>query len=224
MARLLRRIERHRWNVRWTGVLAGELGSEFRVVEEGQSGRTTVHEDPIALHRNGRVYLPACLESHNPIDLVVLMLGTNDLKAAFHLPPGEIASGAEALVKLIQQSPAGRRGKAPKVLLVCPPEVGDMAHLPDLAEKFPDAAARSRRFPDYYEAVAARTGCAYFNSQGIMEPSPVDGLHSRLKNTLNWARHWFCDSKDLVLRDHPRGAGAGERGESGVFLSHCSEL
>jgi hypothetical protein len=50
-------------------------------------------------------------------------------------------------------------------------------HLPDLAEKFPDAAARSRRFPDYYEAVAARTGCAYFNSQGIMEPSPVDGLH-----------------------------------------------
>jgi len=168
---------RHAWNVRWTGVLGRELGSEFRVVEEGQNGRTTVHEDSIAPHRNGRTYLPACLDSHKPIDLVVLMLGTNDLKTMFQLSPAEIAAGAEVLVRMILQSDAGPAGKAPRVLLVCPPAVGSLTHLPELHEKFANAEARSKRFPDYYEAVAARLGCSFLNSQGIVTPSPVDALH-----------------------------------------------
>lgn len=170
-------VVRHPWAVRWTGVLARELGGGFRVVEEGQNGRTTVHEDPIALHRNGRVYLPACLESHKPIDLVVLMLGTNDLKAVFHLPPVEIAAGVESLVRMVLQSDAGPAGKAPQLLLVCPAAVGALQHLPDLQEKFPDAVVRSRRLPEYYEAVAVRQGCAFLNSQEIVTASPVDGLH-----------------------------------------------
>ena len=86
---------RHAHDVRWTGVLARELGQEFHVIEEGQNGRTTVHEDPIVQHRNGRTYLPPCLESHKPIDLVVLMLGTNDLKAMFHLRGGRGVAGED---------------------------------------------------------------------------------------------------------------------------------
>ena len=65
---------RHAPDVRWTGVLGRELGEGFRVIEEGQNGRTTVHEDPVMGSRNGSLYLPACLESHKPIDAVVLML------------------------------------------------------------------------------------------------------------------------------------------------------
>jgi lysophospholipase L1-like esterase len=168
---------RHPHDVRWTGVLARELGKEYRVIEEGQNGRTTVHEDQIAQHRNGRTYLPACLESHKPIDLVVLMLGTNDLKAMFNLPPGEIAAGAEALVKILLQSDAGPKASAPRVLIACPPAIGELKHSPDREEKFPDAAARSKRLPKYYEAIAALHGCAYLNSQDVAAPSPVDGIH-----------------------------------------------
>lgn len=168
---------RHAHDVRWTGVLARELGAGFRVIEEGQNGRTTVHEDRIAQHRNGRTYLPTCLESHKPIDLVVLMLGTNDLKTMFNLPPGEIAAGAEALVKMLLQSDAGPKAQAPRVLVVCPPAVGDLSHLPDLEEKFPDAESRSKRFPKYYEAIATLHGCGFLDSQKIVKASPVDGLH-----------------------------------------------
>ena len=164
-------------DVRWTGVLACELGADFRVIEEGLNGRTTVLDDPIMPNRNGRDYLPACLESHKPVDLVVLMLGTNDLKSAFGLSPAEIATGAGLLGKMILQSECGPANRAPKLLLVCPAPVGDMSLVPDLAEKFPDAVARAKRLPRYYEAVAAQLGCAYFSAQDHAVPSHHDGLH-----------------------------------------------
>jgi len=168
---------RHAPDVRWTGVLARELGSGYRVVEEGQNGRTTVHEDPIMGNRNGRHYLPACLESHKPIDLVVLMLGTNDLKVMFNLPAAEIAAGVGQLVKLIRQSEAGPDDKAPHVLVVCPAAVGDLSGLPDLAEKFAGAREKASRFPLYYEAMANLHGCAFLNAQPIVTASSLDPLH-----------------------------------------------
>ena len=168
---------RHPITVRWTGRLAAELGPEFRVIEEGQNGRTTVHDDPLNACRNGKDYLPACLESHKPIDIVVLMLGTNDLKSYYNLPPGEIANGAAVLAKMILASDAGPGNQPPKLLLVCPPLVGDLSHLPDLAAKIPHGLDRSQQFPRYYEALAAVLGCAYLNSQEIVQTSPVDGIH-----------------------------------------------
>ena len=164
-------------DVRWTGVLARELGSDYRIIEEGQNGRTTVHEDPIMGHRNGSKYLPACLESHKPLDLVVLMLGTNDLKCFLNLTPAEIAGGASVLVKMILQSESGPKARAPKVLFLCPPATGDMSHIPDLAEKFSNADTRSRRFPAAYENIASLHGVAYLNTQELISPSPQDGLH-----------------------------------------------
>lgn len=168
---------RHAPHLRWTGVLSQELGSGYRVIEEGQCGRTTVHHDLIMEHRNGRIYLPPCLESHKPIDLVVLMLGTNDLKTMFNLPAGEIAAGAGQLVKYILKSDSGPEAGAPQVLLVCPPLVEDLSHLPDLDEKLVGAVAKSKRFPAYYEAVAKLHGCHYLNSQEIVQTSRIDGLH-----------------------------------------------
>ena len=168
-----------RWgpSVRWTGVLGAELGGEYRVIEEGLNGRTTVHDDALMVDRNGRRYLPPCLESHKPINLVILMLGTNDLKIQFGLTPGQIAAGAGLLVKMIRQSETGPRNQAPQVLLIGPAATGDMSHAPDLAEKFPDAEARSRRFPALYEAVAKQHGVAYLNAQDYVTPSAQDGLH-----------------------------------------------
>jgi len=168
---------RHPPEVRWTGVLAHELGADWRVIEEGQNGRTTVHEDPFTAHRNGKIYLPACLESHKPIDFVVVMLGTNDLKSVHNLPPGEIANGAAVLARMILTSTAGPNNRPPRLLLLPPPRAIHVPELPDLAEKIPDAEARSTRLPAYYQALAKSLGAAFLNTQDIVQPSPIDGLH-----------------------------------------------
>ena len=79
-------VDRYPESVRWTGVMAQALGAGFRIIEEGQNGRTTVWDDPLeGDNKNGLRYLPACLESHHPLDLVIIMLGTNDLKARWNL-------------------------------------------------------------------------------------------------------------------------------------------
>lgn len=168
---------RHGPGVRWTGVLAKELGADFKVIEEGQNGRTTVHEDPLNICRKGKDYLPACLESHKPLDLVILMLGTNDLKSTFNVPPGEIAAGAGVLARMILASDAGLGNRPPQLLLVCPPLVGDLSGMPDVEAKIPNGAARSAQFPRHYEALAASLKCGYFNSQEVVKTSPVDGVH-----------------------------------------------
>jgi len=78
---------------------------------------------------------------------------------------------------MILASDAGPDNQPPKLLLVCPPRVGDLSHLPDLAAKIPHGLARSQQFPRYYEALATALGCAYLNSQEIVQASPVDGIH-----------------------------------------------
>jgi len=169
--------ERHAPEVRWTGVAARELGAEWRIIEEGQNGRMTVHDDPFNVARNARVYLPACLESHKPLDVVVLMLGTNDLKAWLNLPPSEIAAGAGVLARLVLASDSGPGHRPPRLLLVSPPAIGDLTHLPDLAARLPNGKERSRALPRHYEALSRTLGCAYLNSQEWVTPSPLDGIH-----------------------------------------------
>jgi lysophospholipase L1-like esterase len=168
---------RHPLDVRWTGVLAQELGTGFRVIEEGQNGRTTVHEDPLNICRKGKDYLPACLESHKPVDLVILMLGSNDLKGMYNLMPADIVAGAGVLARMILNSDAGPDNRAPKLLLVCPPLIADLTHLPDVAARIPDGPARSAQLPRLYSALTSTLGCAYLNSQEAAITSPTDGVH-----------------------------------------------
>jgi lysophospholipase L1-like esterase len=126
--------ERFPEGVRWPGVLRRELGEEYRVIEEGLPGRTTVRDDPIeGDHKNGRSYLRACLESHRPIDLVTIMLGTNDLKERFGSSASDIAQGAASLADWTLRSGCGPEGGAPVVVLISPPAVG---RLTDMAQMF----------------------------------------------------------------------------------------
>lgn len=160
---------------RWPGVMAAQLGAGWRVIEEGLNGRTTVHPDPVAgVWKNGMAVLPAVLESHRPIDVVTLMLGTNDLKARFGAPAVEIADSVEALVIAIQRSGCGPEGGAPKVLVICPPPVLEAGCL---AEIFAGGAAKSRALAGHYAAVAARRGAAFLDAGGIVASSPIDGVH-----------------------------------------------
>lgn len=166
--------ERFDRNTRWTGILRNTLGDGYWVIEEGLNGRTTVWDDPIELHKNGATYLPPCLETHKPLELVIIMLGTNDLKQRFSLPPSDIAKGAGVLVKIVQKSEVALGDKAPKVLLMAPPPT---VTLTEFAEMFEGAGEKSKKFGEYYKAVAEELGCAFLDAGSVIVSSELDGIH-----------------------------------------------
>lgn len=168
-------MERYGPAERWPGVLRASLGGGWQVVEAGLPGRTTVHPDPISgAHKNGLAVLPAVFESHRPIDLVVLMLGTNDLKWRFQVPPVEIGESVSALIRAIHHSGAGPRAAAPAVLLVSPPAVLEAGCL---AEVFAGAAVKSHALPAIYAGIARRHGVSFLDAATAIVSSPRDGVH-----------------------------------------------
>jgi lysophospholipase L1-like esterase len=168
-------VPRYGPDVRWPGVLRTALGSGYAVVEEGLGGRTTVWNDPIeGEHKNGRTYLVPCLASHRPLDLVIVLLGTNDLKHRFGLSAADIAAGAGSLVDVIQASDAGPAGGRPAVLLVCPPPLGGL----DLfAAMFEGASEKSRQLAHHYQRQAAMRDCAFLDAGRFIRSSEIDGIH-----------------------------------------------
>lgn len=169
--------ERYPRDIRWPGILQKKLGEEYYVIEEGHSGRTTLWDDPIEEHKNGKTYLLPCLATHSPIDLVVLLLGTNDLKVRFSLSPYDISASAENLVKTIQQSGCGLNHQAPKVLLITPVPIHSVGE-EDLNQMFGiDMAERSQQLAHFYEAVAKRCQVEYLNPGDAVEISELDGIH-----------------------------------------------
>jgi lysophospholipase L1-like esterase len=161
-------------DVRWPGVLRSELGEGYLVIEEGLNGRTTVWDDPIELDKNGATYLRPCIQTHKPMDLVVIMLGTNDLKTRFSLPACDIASGAGVLVDIVRKSDTGIDGGVPEVLLIAPPPA---VELTSFAEMFENAVEKSRGFAKHYLRVANDKGCHYLNAGDFVESSTLDGIH-----------------------------------------------
>ena len=115
-----------RWplEVRWTGVLQTLLGPEYRIIEEGCGGRTTIFEDELEQDKDGRAQLRVALRSHKPLDLVVLMLGTNDMQHRFSMLPVDIAAAAAQLGHLAERYDYGAGYPVPRVLLVSPIEIG----------------------------------------------------------------------------------------------------
>jgi lysophospholipase L1-like esterase len=166
------RYERHE---RWPGVLQATLGPEFHVIEEGLNSRTTVFDDPTRMPgRNGLAYLGPCLDSHAPLDLVVLMLGTNDLKHRFGLSAFDIGLNIGALLAAIQESGSGVGGNAPPVLLLSPPHVGPLSVL---AEMFEGAVEKSWQLARHYRAVAEQARCCFLDAAEVVKASPIDGVH-----------------------------------------------
>lgn len=159
---------------RWTGRLA-RLLPDWEVIAEGHPGRTTVHDDPVeGAHRNGLTVLPAILESHRPVDVLLLMLGTNDLKERFSVNAGDIALSLERLVRVIQASGCGPDGAAPGVLLVSPPPIDEVGCL---AGMFAGGGPKSRALAGEVQAAAARLGVPFLDAGQVVSVSPVDGIH-----------------------------------------------
>ncbi len=168
--------ERFAPDVRWPGVMAGLLAGEARVIEEGLNGRTTIWDDPFTEGRNGRAYLLPCLRSHQPIDVLVLMLGTNDVKPMFHAEPFEVALGMQALVDIAQTSGCGPDGASPRILVVAPPRLVETTAQSDLWG-FRGRQAAGLALAPLYEAVAASRGTAFLDAGALVAGDPADGVH-----------------------------------------------
>ena len=161
-------------DVAWPGVLRAILGPSYLVIDEGLPGRTTVWDDPIEGYKNGHTYLIPSLASHNPLDLVIIMLGTNDLKKRFSVSAFDIANSAGVLVDAVQKSSAGQGGRAPQVLLIAPPPLAAVDYFRYM---FEGAAEKAQRFGIEYGRVAQEKGCHFLDAGSVIVSSPLDGIH-----------------------------------------------
>lgn len=161
-------------DVRWTGVMAKALGSGYTVVEEGLNGRTTRWDDPIELGRNGLTYLRPCIESQNPIDLMTIMLGTNDLKVRFDLGPSDIAQSAAELAAEARRFAVNAEGKPAITVLLAPPPTTTLTSFDGM---FAGADVKSAQFAHYYGTMAKLYGFPFFDTGSVIRSSEGDGIH-----------------------------------------------
>ena len=160
--------------VRWTGVAQAELGSDYQIIEEGLNGRTTVLDNPLTPYRSGRDYLIPCLESHQPLDLVIVFLGTNDLADRYSLPPLDIARAAASLTALALSSETGPMHKPPVALLIGLPKLGRLDLLQDTMAT---SAARAAELPRCFQLAADEVGVPLLDLSPMVSYSDVDGIH-----------------------------------------------
>ena len=175
--------ERFPQDLRWTGILADRLGTGHRVIEEGLSGRTTTADDPLDGRLNGSAYLPAALASHFPLDLVLIMLGTNDTKAYFGRAPFDIGTGMAALVNQVLTSAGGvgTTYPAPKVLVIAPPPLAPIPN-PWFAQVFAGGSEKSSQLAEVYSAMARFFGVDFFDAGSVITTDGVDGIHFTAQN------------------------------------------
>ena len=178
---------RYPLDIRWTGVLQKSLGADYRVIEEGLNGRTTfINEDERPL-RSGSDVLQIILESHRPLDFVIIMLGTNDLKTEFNLSVEDIAQGAKALCEMVLNSEY-LADNIPQILLVSPTHIGSTI-MPDQEEFFNQAREKSLQFAEHYEKAVAEIGVHFLDAANIVEPSKVDGVHWDADQHIKFGKH-----------------------------------
>jgi lysophospholipase L1-like esterase len=160
-------------DIRWPGRLQTALGDEWHVVEEGLNGRTTTSDSPVAAGKNGLDYLVPCLDSHAPLDAVLIFLGTNDLAERYSLTATDIARAAARLAATVRTSEAGVDGTAPLPILMCPPPVGDATWSEDWAGAPHKSAVLAQRFA----AQAEEFGLELIDLGDATRYSAIDGIH-----------------------------------------------
>ncbi len=175
--------ERYDEDVRWTGILAELLGDGYRVVEEGQNGRTVATDSPSDGEKNGLTYLIPCIESHKPFDLMIIMLGTNDFKKKFGYTPRDVGKEMERMLEKAYGYFRYHMAAIPQVLLVCPAHIGEGIAGTRFQESFgPEAIRNSSRLPQYYQEMAGLFGCSFLDAGETVCASSTDGIHLDAEN------------------------------------------
>lgn len=169
---------------RWPCLLEQFLGNGYSVKEEGLGGRTTVFSDPLFEGLDGLSYLFPCLMSHEPVDLLVIMLGTNDTKERFSATPENIAKGLERLLqKAIATQDAWR--KAPNILVIAPLPIEEGYENTAVGgEMGKGCVEKSRKLAGLYQSTAKLYGCHFLNAGSIpgMKMYPYDHMHLSLES------------------------------------------
>lgn len=175
-------------DVRWTQLLADKLGPAYQICEEGLSGRTSVFEDPLFEGLNGLTSLTPILGSHNPIDLLVVMLGTNDCKQRFAATAQNIADGIRRLVQKAQSLAVWR--SQPQVLIVAPILIGqDIYTVPRISEGMgAGCAEKSWQLPQLLAATAVECNCHFLDANAVVTANTVDFMHFDLESNQR-----FCE-------------------------------
>ena len=166
--------ERLRRAERWPGILQHALGADFNVIEEGLNGRTTAFDEPFRDGRNARKTLPAVLDSHAPLDLLIIMLGTNDLKHHLNVSAHESARGLNSLLQIASNNGSNFNQNSPKVVVVAPPKFGNLSEL--MAHHFEGSVARSAELAMVYKDACAPWGCSFVDSNQVASVGE-DGIH-----------------------------------------------
>lgn len=164
---------RYEEDIRWTGILQKKMASEVTIIEEGLCGRTTVFQDELRYGRKGIEMLPVLLETHAPLDLVIVMLGTNDCKTVYGASVEVIGKGMEQIVGKIKSLLPGT-----DILLVSPIWLGEDVWKPEYDPEFNRESVQvSRRLKAVYQKIAERNNCMFLAASDFSEPSPVDMEH-----------------------------------------------
>lgn len=176
-------FERHPLEVRWPSALEAGLGGKARVIAEGHNGRTTVFDDPTTLDdRNGAKALPIMLSTHQPLDLVIIMLGTNDIKYANRCRAFDASMGMARLIEIVQKFSFLPAYQTPQILIMSPPSL-----VPTKDEWFNDlwghALEESKLFASHYARVAKDTAVHFFDAGSVAKADPTDGGHLDADNT-----------------------------------------
>lgn len=167
-------------NVRWTGVLQDIIGEQYDVKEEGLSGRTCVFDDPLFEGLNGYRAIAPVLLTHEPVDLLIIMLGTNDTKERFSSNATNIAKGLERLVAKAKDRVDAWQNGISNILIIAPPPIEDGYKEGDCGEEMGKGCVeKSVKLASVYEVVASRLGCHYLDAGSIdgIEMSNKDFMH-----------------------------------------------
>jgi lysophospholipase L1-like esterase len=187
---------RHPPEYRWPEVLEAELGGKAKVLAEGLGGRSTCYDDHAGpACRNGARALEVSLASHMPLDLVIIMLGTNDLKPVHGGQAESALSGMRRLAQIVETFPYKPRSAQPKLLIVAPPPcVAGPAGAPAAGRRI----AESERLAPLYEKLAAEVNCAFFDAGSVASASPVDGVHLEAEATAKIGRALVAPVRSIL--------------------------
>ena len=177
-------------DVRWPTVMAGLLGDGYTVIEEGLNGRTCVFDDPVSGgYKSGVGYLPPCLMTHNPLDAVILMLGTNDAKSRFHMSAIDIGRAMTQLITTAKQYALDANGSPSKIIVVSPPPLREEAmNRLDQSIFGAESAEASRALAREYRLHAKLMHCEFLDAGKFAGVSEKDGIHLTAEGHICLAR------------------------------------